>query len=106
MLRDVPISDEAIRLGQLLKLANLVSSGGDVKQVLSTGEVRVNGEPEVRRGRTLHPGDEVRLAGVVARVTRTTSAVVGHLPDGARRSEREVPPATDEEGPEPEEQRS
>jgi len=66
----VPISDDSIRLGQFLKLANLVESGADAKGVLADGLVRVNGEPEVRRGRQLSVGDVVEIDGESARVTR------------------------------------
>lgn len=65
---DVQIRDESIRLGQFLKLANLVESGADAKPVIADGLVRVNGEVETRRGRQLRLGDVVTLAGVVARV--------------------------------------
>ena len=65
---DVPIRDESIRLGQFLKLANLVESGADAKPVVQQGLVRVNGEVETRRGRQLRPGDVVELGGVAARV--------------------------------------
>jgi len=51
-----------IRLGQLLKLTGMVDGGGDIKTFLASEHVLVNGEPEVRRGRQLHPGDIV-LAG-------------------------------------------
>lgn len=56
-----------IRLGQLLKLADLASGGGDVKAILEDG-VRVNGEPEARRGRQLHDGDVVDVLGESLRV--------------------------------------
>jgi len=68
MVRDVPISGDVIRLGQLLKLAGVVDAGGDVKRFLAGNEVLVNGEAEERRGRQLHPGDEVRVAGEVVRL--------------------------------------
>ena len=55
--------DESIRLGQLLKLVDAVPSGAQVKDVLTAGDVRVNGEPEDRRGRQLHRGDVVSVAG-------------------------------------------
>jgi ribosome-associated protein len=58
-----------IRLGQLLKLAGLVGSGGDVRELLAMERVLVNGEPESRRGRQLHPGDEVEVAGQVIRLS-------------------------------------
>jgi len=65
---DVPIRDESIRLGQFLKLANLVESGAEAKPVIGQGLVRVNDEVETRRGRQLVPGDVVTLAGQSARV--------------------------------------
>lgn len=62
-MRDVPIRDDIIRLGQLLKHAGLVDSGAEAKHVLGEGLVTVNGEAEERRGRQLHHGDIVVLAG-------------------------------------------
>ena len=67
---DVPIRDEVIRLGQFLKLANLVDSGADAKAAIAAGEVRVDGVVETRRGRQLAEGAVVELAGRRARVTR------------------------------------
>lgn len=66
--RDVPIRGDMIRLGQLLKHAGLVGSGGDARALLEAGEVTVNGEPEARRGRQLHPGDVVATGAGVVRV--------------------------------------
>jgi ribosome-associated protein len=59
-VRDVSITEDGIRLGQLLKLAGLVDSGADAKSVLADGAVRVNGEVETRRGRQLRRGDVVQ----------------------------------------------
>ena len=56
MPTDVPIRGDTIRLGQLLKLAGVVDHGGEIKAFLAYGRVLVNGEPEERRGRQLHPG--------------------------------------------------
>ncbi|MCD4526558.1 RNA-binding S4 domain-containing protein [Nocardioides sp. cx-173] len=67
---DVPITDESIRLGQFLKLANLVESGAEAKPLIASGMVRVNDEVETRRGRQLAQGDVVTLAGQSARVSR------------------------------------
>jgi ribosome-associated protein len=64
---DVPVRD-AIRLGQFLKLANLVESGGEAKPLVADGAVTVNGEVETRRGRQLVSGDVVSLGGRSARV--------------------------------------
>ena len=65
---DVPIRDASIRLGQFLKLAGLIDSGADAKAAIADGQVTVNGDVDVRRGRQLHPGDEVSIAGHSARV--------------------------------------
>jgi ribosome-associated protein len=64
----VPIHTTSIRLGQFLKLADLVDQGADAKPLLASGEVTVNGEIETRRGRRLVKGDVVTLAGADARV--------------------------------------
>ena len=58
-----------IRLGQLLKAAGLVDSGGEAKAVLLTGSVTVNGEVETRRGRQLVPGDVVAAGDASVRLT-------------------------------------
>ena len=70
---DVPIRDESIRLGQFLKLANLIESGAEAKPLVVGGAVRVNGEVETRRGRQLVMGDVVTLAGRSARVVDEAS---------------------------------
>ncbi|MCM3924888.1 RNA-binding S4 domain-containing protein [Frankia sp. AiPs1] len=67
-MREVSIQGDAIRLGQFLKLADIVGVGSDVKGLLSGGMVRVNGEVETRRGRQLVPGDEVVVPGERLRV--------------------------------------
>ena len=56
--------EDTIRLGQLLKLVDAVPTGAQVKDVLFSGDVRVNGEPEERRGRQLHRGDVVSVEGM------------------------------------------
>ncbi len=60
---DVEVGERGIRLGQLLKLVSLVESGGAARALLESGEVRVNGEVETRRGRQLAVGDVVDAAG-------------------------------------------
>jgi ribosome-associated protein len=69
----VEIGGPVIRLGQLMKLAGLVDSGGDVRNTLGAGEVAVNGTREDRRGRQLHHGDVVDFAGTRIRVSAPTA---------------------------------
>jgi ribosome-associated protein len=65
---EVEIRGDMIRLGQLLKVAGIVDSGGEAKALLADGGVAVNGEPESRRGRQLHVGDLVTAAGQEVRL--------------------------------------
>jgi ribosome-associated protein len=65
---DVPIRDSMIRLGQLLKLANLVEDGVEATELIRNGLVKVNGEIDDRRGRQLHDGDTVTVNGRTVRV--------------------------------------
>ncbi len=55
--------DETIRLDQFLKLANVVSTGGQAKMLIRGEEVLVNGDIETRRGRKLRDGDTVTVNG-------------------------------------------
>ena len=59
----IQISDDYIKLGQALKLANLVSSGVEAKIVIQDGLVKVNGEVDTRRGRKLYPQDVFEFEG-------------------------------------------
>lgn len=59
---------DGIRLGQFLKLAGMLDTGGEAKSLLATGIVRVNDEVETRRGRHLVRGDQVSVGGRRARV--------------------------------------
>ncbi len=68
-MRDVAIRGDGIRLGQLLKLAGAVESGGDVKALLAEDAVVINGEPERRRGRQLRRGDVLEVRGDELRLT-------------------------------------
>ncbi len=59
----VDIGPEGIRLGQLIKFVGAVDTGGEVKILLESGLVRVNGNVESRRGLQLRTGDIVAIAG-------------------------------------------
>ncbi len=65
---DVSIGGEMIRLGQFLKYSGLLDSGGDAKEVVIDGFVKVNDEVDRRRGRQLHDGDLVTFEGRTVRV--------------------------------------
>ena len=65
----VPIRDDSIRLGQLLKLAGVVDDGATAREAVEQGLVQVGGEVETRRGRQVRPGDVVTLGDVTLRVT-------------------------------------
>lgn len=60
-MKKITIRDKTIRLGQFLKLANFVSTGGEAKIRIQGGEVLVNGAVELRRGAQLRSGDQVQL---------------------------------------------
>lgn len=67
---DVPIGGDMIRLGQFVKFAGILDSGGEVKEAIADGLVVVNGEVDRRRGRQLAIGDVVGFEGRRFRVTR------------------------------------
>ena len=67
---DVPIRDEAIKLGQLLKLANLVEDGAEARIVIIEGLVTVDGEVDTRRSAQIPVGAVACLEDECVRVTR------------------------------------
>ena len=62
-MEKIKISTEFIKLEQLFKLANIVSSGGMAKELILEGKVKVNDAIELRRGKKLRPGDIVEYNG-------------------------------------------
>lgn len=62
-----------IRLGQFLKLADMVENGAEARELIADGEVTVNGEVETRRGRQLGKGDTVTLSTPGGRFTATVA---------------------------------
>jgi ribosome-associated protein len=66
--REIPIREQTIRLGQLLKLAGLADSGAEARTLVQEGAVRVDGEVETRRGRQLRRGAVVEVGREAVRV--------------------------------------
>lgn len=62
-MEEIILRDEFIKLGQALKAVGFVESGVDAKDVVTAGEVMVNGEVDTRRGRKLYDGDIVTFKG-------------------------------------------
>ena len=62
-MTEITITTEFIKLQDLLKLANLVGTGGEAKIVIQEGEVFVNGEVCTMRGKKIRPGDAVAYDG-------------------------------------------
>ena len=61
--KTVSITTVFIKLDALLKLANLVGTGGEAKMLIQDGQASVNGEVCTMRGKKLRPGDTVRFQG-------------------------------------------
>jgi ribosome-associated protein len=59
---EIEIGEDMIRLGQLLKFANVVADGGEAKNLIADGSVHVDGEEETRRGRQVMVGSLVEIA--------------------------------------------
>ena len=62
-MKTIKIETPFIKLDSLLKLADLVSSGGEAKMVIQDGLVKVNGEVCTMRGKKIRPGDVVEMDG-------------------------------------------
>ncbi|WP_128895607.1 S4 domain-containing protein YaaA [Longirhabdus pacifica] len=62
-MKAINIQDEFVTLGQILKMVDLISTGGQAKMFLQDVVVRVNGEHDQRRGRKCYIGDKVEIEG-------------------------------------------
>ena len=69
-MEKITINTEFIKLESLLKFAGLCMSGGEAKNVILDGLVKVNGEVCTQRGRKLHGGDHVSFAGNELEITK------------------------------------
>lgn len=69
-METIKLRDEFIKLGQALKAANLVEDGVEAKYVIQDGEVSVNGEVDIRRGRKLYDGDIISFHGQEIKIVK------------------------------------
>ena len=67
---EITIKDDFIKLGQALKLANVVSDGVEAKLVINEGQVKVNNETDTRRGRKVYAGDVISFEGNEIKVVK------------------------------------
>jgi ribosome-associated protein len=67
-MREVKIDTEFIKLDQFLKFESLVGSGGEAKNIIGDGMVKVNGSVELARGKKLRIGDTVEVFGEVIKI--------------------------------------
>jgi ribosome-associated protein len=67
-MREIEISEQPIELYKILKLENMVGSGGEAKYVISEGKVIVNGKVETRKRKKIFSGDVVEFEGEKIRV--------------------------------------
>lgn len=69
-MTEIKLRDEYIKLGQALKAAGIAESGVDAKYRILEGEVFVNGEKELQRGKKLYEGDEVTCDNILIKITK------------------------------------
>ncbi len=62
-MKEITIQTEYIALGQFLKLADCISTGGQAKAFLAEAKIVINGEQDQRRGRKLYAGDKIEVEG-------------------------------------------
>lgn len=68
MKKQIKIEEEYIKLDQLLKFSDAVSSGGEAKLRILSGEVKVNGVTISQRGKKIRPGDTVQISNIEIKV--------------------------------------
>ena len=67
-METIKLREEFIKLGQALKATGLVESGVDAKMVILDGQVKVNGQVELQRGKKLHAGDVFEYDGETIKI--------------------------------------
>ena len=68
--QEVKLRDDFIKLGQALKAAGIAQSGVDAKFMIQDGDVKVNGETELRRGRKLYDQDEITCGDFLIKILK------------------------------------
>lgn len=68
MIKEIEIRDEFITLGQLLKIADLVSTGGETKYFLMNETILVNNQEENRRGKKLYKNDLIQIQNITYKI--------------------------------------
>ena len=63
-MKKIYIKDEYVTLGHFLKIADIISTGGEAKIFLSSNTILINNENDKRRGRKLYKGDNLEILGV------------------------------------------
>ena len=71
-MEKIRINTEFIKLDALLKFAGLCETGGEAKELIQGGAVKVNGEGCTMRGKKCVPGDEIELDGRTVAVRART----------------------------------
>lgn len=69
-MRTVEITSEPVELYKILKFEGLAASGGEAKQLIADGYVRVNGQVETRKRKKIVAGDIIEFAGDIIRLQR------------------------------------
>ena len=67
-MKQIKIDSEFIKLDQLMKLADMVGSGGHAKSMIQDGEVKVNGNVEYQRGKKIRSNDVIEVEGIKIKV--------------------------------------
>jgi len=67
-MKQIKIDSEFIKLDQLMKLADMVGSGGHAKSMIQDGEVKVNGNVEYQRGKKIRSNDIIEVEGIKIQV--------------------------------------
>ena len=71
MMKEIKIKTEIIKLDSFMKWAGIISTGAEAKLFIKNGEVKLNGEIEIQRGKKLRAGDTIEFQGESYKITLT-----------------------------------